>query len=175
MKGSKMSHVNDVENFFKKYPNKTHELGELCRRLRMKPYQVRNSLSYLRHKADNNIRFIDIQVVKRGREWRYVPHPDTPDEPQVVAPITEQERRNRATNRALAAHRVMADQHGGIEEATRKSAEGALHIVPTGPVPDWAQAVEDVSDGWYREIGKAHDGCALVKNNTGKVFRVVPV
>lgn len=66
------SHVKDVENFFKQHPNRPFLISDLCRRLRLTPDQVRNTLTYLRTKAKNG-EAIDIQIIRRGKEWRYVP------------------------------------------------------------------------------------------------------
>jgi hypothetical protein len=146
------SNAERVEGFFKDHPDRTHLLGNIASSTGLTRDQVRGAISYLAAKAKAG-NAIGITVVQRGKQWRYTAPVEKPvgtkDFNRMTdalghddKPITEQERRAKATVRAFGEDlakmhpvrrlelRIVGETLEGYVIGVNDSTGGAFKVVP---------------------------------------------
>lgn len=134
-----------IEQYFREHPGKVIGVTELVKAAQCSPTSVSAAISYLRKKRREGKGGLDIVTLTRGKEW-------------MLSLSTKKPRLTVS------------------EDAAKISANiGAMKA------PDWAEAEQRFSAKdmaivvVFEPIGQSTDGFMLVKNESGNVFKVVPV
>lgn len=165
--GRNGTYSKDIEEYFRDNPGKIVSSGTLMKAARCNLTQVSQAISYLNHKARTGKGGISIKTVVRGAKWQYDPvvsnqPPEFQDKVTVLLP-------NVIKGQPAEEMRRLADK------ITASAPAVDFGDVTWGDVAHAARQARGMTEGWYQEVGKSHSGEPLVKDNTGKVFKVVPV
>jgi hypothetical protein len=158
-----------IEEYFRANPNKPTRSGTLMRVAKCNRAQVSSAISYLRAKARSGEGGLPIETLVRGQSWIYSPaveHAKARDEldkrlkgsvphdfPNEFLP---EDKPIETDEQAAARLRKLAAKLGENDWAAAERAEQSSVIVLT-------------------VVGTSTEGYAIGKDDTGNVFKVVPV